>query len=486
MDADAADVDTRSNLRKFRMIWAGQLCAAIGSSLTGFVLGVWVFQTTGSATQFAIIFMASTLPGVIVAPFAGAIVDRFDRRVLMVVSNGAGGVVIAVLALLLWTDVIQVWHIYLTAAAAAAFGALHLTAFYAVTPRLVPKEKLGKANGLLQVTQAARIAAPLVAGVLLATIGLRGVILVDLATTVFAIVVLVSVRLSKNLTGAPGADRERSFLSDLGYGWSYLRQRPGLLRLVALFTGFNFCYALAGVLVQPLILSFSDEVTLGVLMFCGGAGFFAGSVLMSAWGGPKRRVRGILLLLAGGGVVLALHGLSPSPWLIAVVAPLFLLTLPILMGTSMALVQTKVEGESMGRVIAAVRMAGQAAMPVAYLLAGPLADRVAEPAMAPGRPLAGSAGELIGTGPGRGIALLFWVAGLALLLLAAAGASSRRLRRLEEELPDADARPAAPASAPAETQKEATAGTPEEPPAEPAAGPAEPSAAAAETGGTGR
>ncbi|QSB16328.1 MFS transporter [Natronosporangium hydrolyticum] len=449
MDAAPSAADTRRNVRKFQMIWAGQLCSAIGSSLTGFVLGVWVFQSTGSATQFAIIFMASTLPGVIVAPFAGAIVDRYDRRMLMVISNAAGGVVIAVLAALLWTDIIQVWHVYLTAAAAAVFGALHMTAFYAVTPQLVPKEKLGKANGLLQITQAARIAAPLVAGLLLATIGLRGVILIDLAASIFAILVLVLVPLRKELTNAPGADTNRSFLSDLGYGWTYLRSRSGLMALVLLFTGFNFCYAIAGVLVQPLILSFSNEVTLGILMFCGGAGFFAGSVLMSTWGGPKRRVRGILIILAIGGVVLALHGVAPSPWLIAVVAPLFLVTLPLLMGTSMALVQTKVEGEAMGRVIAAVRMAGQAAMPLAYVLAGPLADRVAEPAMADGAPLGDSVGSVIGAGPGRGIALIFWVVGLMLILLAIAGAASSKLRRLEEDLPDADhTAPATPPAAP--------------------------------------
>src|SRR5690606_23883175 len=145
------------------------------------------------------------------------------------------------------------------------------------------------------------------------------------------------------------------------------------------FAGFNFCYAMAGVLVQPLILSVSDEVTLGVLMFCGGAGFFVGSLVMSVWKGPRQRVRAILLILPVAGVVLALHGLAPSPWLIGVVAPLFLFTLPVLMTLSMVIVQTKVEAESMGRVIAAVRMIGQSEMPVAYLLAPLVVDRVVEP-----------------------------------------------------------------------------------------------------------
>lgn len=451
------DTKSRGHIGAFRVIWFGQLFAAIGNSLTGFVLGVWVFQSTGSATQFAIIFMAATLPGVIAAPFAGAIADRYDRRVVMVLGNAAGGVVIAVLAALLWTDVVQVWHLYLTAGAAALFATFHATAFFAITPVLVPKEQLGRANGLLQITQAVRIAAPALAGVLLAAFGLRGVILIDLGTTTFAILVLVSVRMSKDLTGAPGRGSDGSFAQDLGHGWRYLLQRPGLLRLAVLFAGFNFCFAVAGVLVQPLILSFSDEVTLGVLMFCGGAGFFLGGVLMSAWGGPRRRVRGILWTLVAGGVFLALHSLAPSPWLVGVVAPLFLFTLPIVNGTTMALVQTKVAADSMGRVIAAVRMAGQSAMPVAYLAAGPAVDHLAEPAMEPGTPLGGSIGQLIGTGPGRGIALIFWIFGILMVLLAVGGAASRRLRTVEASLPDGDvvAAPADAEPAPASTEADA-------------------------------
>jgi MFS transporter, DHA3 family, macrolide efflux protein len=436
------DNQVRGSVSTFGLIWFGQLFSAVGNSLTGFVLGVWVFQTTGSATQFAIIFMAATLPAVLIAPVAGAIADRFDRRWVMVASNAAGGVVIAALAGLLWTDLMQIWHLYLTAGAAALCGTFHMTAFYAITPRLVPKQHLGRANGMLQVTQAARIAAPLLAGVLLATVGLRGVILIDLATTAFAVGILLSLRVSKHLTAPPGSPADRSFVRDLGFGWRYLTQRPHLLRLVALFAGFNFCFAVGGVLVQPLILSFADEVTLGILMFCGGAGFFLGGVAMSAWGGPRRRVRGILWILAVGGVVLGLHGLAPSPWLIAVVAPLFLFALPIINGSTLALVQAKVPGEAMGRVIAAVRMAGHSTMPLAYLLAGPAVDYVAEPAMAPGTALGDSVGQIIGAGEGRGIALIFWIVGAAMVLLALVGATSRKLRNLETEVPDADEIPA--------------------------------------------
>jgi hypothetical protein len=223
---------------------------------------------------------------------------------------------------------------------------------------------------------------------------------------------------------------------DLSQGWVALRERPGLFQLALVFGAFNLLFGFAGVLVQPLILSFSSVATLGTLMFAGGSGLFAGGLVMSAWGGPKRRVRGIAWFVALGGVALALHALRPSPWLIAVVAPMFLFTLPIVNGSVMTLMQSSVPAEVLGRVVATVRMIGQAATPLAFLLAGPLADRVAEPALAEGGALSGSVGSLIGTGPGRGIAAIYLAIGAAMLLLALAPAALPRLRGLESTTPE--------------------------------------------------
>ncbi|MFY1637342.1 MFS transporter [Solwaraspora sp. WMMB335] len=424
-------------LRGFGVLWFGQTVSVVGSALTGFVLGVWVYQSTGSATQFAIISLSAVVPGIVLAPIAGVLADRRDRRGLMLIADAAAGAVTACVAVLLWTDQLTVWHIYLATAVTAACNTVHLTAFYAMLPLLVPREALGRANGLMQMTQAAQIAAPLLAGALVGTIGLRGVVLIDLCTMVVGMTLLVAARLDRSATAAPGAGKQVTLGEDLGHGWRLLRARPGLFQLAVLFGGFNLLFAMAGVLVQPLILSFGSAATLGVLMFAGGTGLFAGGLVMSAWGGPKRRVSGILGFLAFGGVVLALHGLRPSAWLIAVVAPLFLFILPIVSGSTLTLVQVKTPAESLGRVVATTRMIGQAATPFAYLVAGPLADRVAEPAMAPDGALAGSVGVLIGTGPGRGIALIFWVIGAGMLLLTLVAVTRPRLRRLETELPDA-------------------------------------------------
>lgn len=433
----------RIRTRLLVAVWLGQLVSLIGSSLTGFVLGVWVYQETGSVTQFSLIFLANTLPALVVAPFAGVLADRRDRRVLMLVSDLGAALGTATLAVLVAGGHLAVWHIWLVTAVSAACSTVHQVAYQAMTPALVGKEHLARFNGLSQISRATQIAAPLIAGTLVVTIGVGGVLLVDLATFTLAATSLLLLRLPASVTRPAGAGTRAAVLADAVAGWRHLRRHAGLWQLMVLFGAYNFLFGIAGVLVQPLILSFSSPDTLGRLMFAGGAGLFAGSLLMGAWGGPARRVHAIFLGLTGGGLALALHSLAPSPWLIAVAAPLFLFTLPIVNSSAVTLMQTKTEPAVLGRVLAAARVIGDASVPAAYLLAGPLADGVFEPLMRDDGALAGSVGAVIGTGPGRGTALVFAVTG-GLMVLVTALAWTRRPLRQVDLLPDA-----LPAAAPA-------------------------------------
>lgn len=417
-------------------IWLGQLVSLIGSSLTAFVLGVWVYQRTGSVTQFSLIFLAATLPAVLVAPFAGALADRRDRRRLMLVADTVAAVGTAALAALVAADALAVWHIYLATALSAAASTVHQVAYQAMTPALVGKRHLGRFNGLMQVSRAVQIAAPLIAGVLVVTIGIGGVIAIDLGTFAVAASTLLLVRLPAEVTRPAGSGPAEAVLRGAAAGWRHLRQRPGLLQLMVVFGAYNFLFGLAGVLVQPLILSFTTADTLGVLMFAGGAGLFAGSLVMGAWGGPTRRVTAVCGGLAAGGVALVLHAAAPSVWLIGVVAPLFLFTLPIVNSSTMTLIQTKTEPSVLGRVLATARVIGDASIPLAYVLAGPIADGLFEPLLRPDGALADSVGRVVGTGEGRGIALVFAVTGAAMVLLAAF-AWSRPVLRGVDDLPDA-------------------------------------------------
>lgn len=418
-------------MRKFAVIWAGQLVSVIGSALSAFVIGVWVYLDTGSVTQFVMIQFCAAVPGILVSPVAGVLADRWDRKRLMLAADLGAGLATAILLTLVSADALTVWPIYLTTALSSACNSFHLVAYSALVPALVPKKQLGRVNGLMQITQGVQIAAPLVAGALLGLVGLRGVLVIDLVSMAVAVTTLAVTSLPA--TEPANAELPRGFTA----GLKYLRGRAGLVDLVVVFCAFNFLFAIAGGLVQPLILSFSGPATLGVLMAAGGSGLFVGSLVMAAWGGPARKSQGVYLGLLLGGVFLVLHSLAPSPWLIAVVAPCFLFTLPLMSVSCMTLLQTKVAPEVLGRVLGAVRMLVSAATPIAYVLIGPLSDGVFEPLMAKDGPLAGSLGSLIGTGEGRGIALMFLVTGVLMLAVAAYAYTRPRLRAIDVELPDA-------------------------------------------------
>ncbi|NUT99226.1 MAG: MFS transporter, partial [Saccharothrix sp.] len=373
----------------------------------------------------------AVVPGILLAPYAGALADRYDRRRIMLLADSGAGVVTALLLVAVSTDALAVWQIYVASALTATLNSFHLIAYQALVPALVPPKHLGRVNGLMQLTQGVQIAAPLVAGALLGLVGLRGVLVIDVVSMVFAVAALLLARLPAGASGSRG-----SGASGLGAGLRWLRGAPGLFTLCVVFGVWNFLFAVAGGLVQPLILSFSSPATLGVLMAAGGSGLFVGGLVMGAWGGPKRRVLGIYAGLGLGGLFLVLHGLAPSPWLIGVAAPAFLFTLPLMNTCCVTLLQTKVDKDVLGRVLGVVRTLSTAAMPIAYLVIGPLSDGVAEPLMAPDGALASSLGAVIGTGEGRGIALIFLVVGALMLALTAFAWSRPRLRTVDD-LPDA-------------------------------------------------
>ena len=445
-------METLRVLRTFLIVWIGQIVSTVGSSLTGFVLGVWVYQQTGSATQFALIALCATLPAIVLAPIAGALVDRHDRRTVMILADFGAAASTVALALLYSADALQVWHIWAATGFNAICGAFQGPAYGASLSMLVPPEHRARANGLMQTGQALGIIAPVVAAGLVATIGVGGVIAIDLATFAFAVMTLFIVRIPRPEVSAAGAAARGTLRREAAFGWEYLRARRPLLWLTLLFAFFNFFISISAVLVQPLILSFSSVVSLGWLMMAGGSGMLAGSLVMGAWGGPKKRINGVLGFVVLGGIALFLHGLAPSPWLIAVMAPAFLFTIPVVGGSFTAILQGRVPPDVQGRVFAMVRMLGMIATPVAYVLAGPAADRVFEPAMAPGGALSGLLGPWIGTGDGRGIAVMFMVSGLVLSATALLAWGSPAIRAVERE----DAFEPAPAPAPstAATQPE--------------------------------
>jgi MFS transporter, DHA3 family, macrolide efflux protein len=371
------------------------------------------------------------------APIAGALVDRWDRRRAMILSDVGAGLCTAGIALLLLAGRLQAWHIYLAMAISSLFSAFQWPAYSAATTLLVPKEHLGRASGMVQLGEAAaQIASPVVAGALMGTIGIQGVILIDLATLCLAVFTLLLTRVPRPVATAEGRAGQGSLWREATYGWTYIRARPGLLGLLLFFLMTNFASGFVQVLFTPLVLSFTTATVLGAILSMGGVGFLVGSLTMSAWGGPRRRVDGILGAACFMGMVLFAAGLRPNAWILGAAAFLYFCGTPIMNGCSQAIWQSKTAPDVQGRVFATRRMIAWSSLPLAYLIAGPLADYVFEPLLAKGGLLAGSVGQVIGVGTGRGIALLYVILGSAMLLVVMTAFLSPRLRHLEAELPD--------------------------------------------------
>lgn len=422
----------------FILIWVGQLVSLTGSGLTGFALGLWTYQRTGSATQYALIFTCNILPAVVISPFAGSLVDRWDRRRALIASHLGVGAVTLLLALTLLAGRLEVWHVYLATASQAALNTFQWLALSAAVTLVVPPKHLGRASAMTQLCEAtARIVAPALGGAMLLSVSLWGVLLVNCLTALAAVTTLLFVHIPRPAARAEGQGESASFLRDLTFGWSYVTARKGLLALLVFFAVTNFLSGAVVVLSTPFILSFASAATLGVMLSVAGVGMLAGSLLMSAWGGPRRRVNVVLgfEMLAGVSIVFAALGSSPAP--VAVAIFVFAFSVAMTLAASQAIWQSRIDPAVQGRVFAVRRMIAWSTLPLAYLLAGPLADKVFNPLLVAGGPLAGTVGRALGVGPARGIGLLLVVLGSFVVLISAAGFTYPRLRLVEDELPEA-------------------------------------------------
>lgn len=438
-------------MRTFFLVWLGQLVSSLGSALTRFGLGVWVFEETSSATSFALILFFAVLPGILLSPVAGAYVDRWDRRRVMIATDAGAALGTLAIALLLFAGRLEMWHIYTVVAAGGALGAFQGPAHGATTSLLVPKEQFARAIGLVQFGQAGvRIAAPVAAAALMGAIGFRGILLIDFATFLFAAGTLLLVAIPSPAR-APDRGKKPPIWREAAYGWRYLLERRGLAGLVAVFAVINLAMAIAQGVYQPMVLSTASRTALGTISSIGGLGMLAGSLLLGVWGGPRRKIHGVLGAAGLAGLFHVLFGIRAAEpvWAAALFGILF--TAPFVTGSVTAVMMRKVAPEVQGRVFATIQMLAMSSAPVAYLVAGPLADRVFEPLLRPGGPLAGSVGSIIGVGPGRGMGMMMIVAGVVMALATLAGILDPRIRNLEEELPDAvDAAPTPPSEVEAE------------------------------------
>jgi predicted MFS family arabinose efflux permease len=404
----------------------------VGSSISDFALGIWVYTSSGSVFQFALISLAFVVPKLLVSPFAGVMVDRWNRRTVMILSDAVHALLMGSVLLILQFGTLQSWHLYLITALAAVASSFQWPAYQALIPQLVPQAKLGSANGLIDLAFGiAQLAAPLGGGLLLVWIDLRGIVLIDLITFFVALFALLLVRVPDLVGAAATTAAITNWRAEFLEGWTFIRHDRGLLGLMLYIAVTVFLTGFVHVLTPPLVLSFASEAALGLILTVGGIGLLSGGLLMSIWGGPRPRIYGLLLfdLLAIAAMLLA--GFFTSTWVLALVAFLFFVGLPISRSSAQSIWQSKVPLHLQGRVFVTRDMLAIGATPLAFLAAGPLADYLFEPLLQPNGALATSAGLWFGVGAGRGVALIFFCLGLCFLITNLCAWWSPTLRKVE-------------------------------------------------------
>ncbi|MBV9389914.1 MAG: MFS transporter [Chroococcidiopsidaceae cyanobacterium CP_BM_ER_R8_30] len=426
-----------SSMRVFIFIWFGQLASLIGSALTNFALGVWVYQRSESVTLFALISLSGTLPGILISPVAGVLIDRWNRRQVMLLANLGAGLGTLAIAILLFVGQLKIWHLYLFTASNSTWSAFQLPAYAAATTLLVPKHHLSRASGLIHLGESiARLIAPILAGILIVVIKIQGVLQLSFATFLFALLTLLIVQFPEARTKNTGV-AEISLKRGLTYGLIYIKERPGLLGLLIFLATVNFLAGIVEVLATPLVLSFTSAAMLGTIMSISGSGMLLGSLVMSTWGGAKCYINSVFRFMLLGGLCILIAGLRPEVSLFTISAFLFFFGLPIINGSIQVIFQRKVAPDIQGRLFALTNTIAGAFLPLAYIVAGPLADRVFQPLLVSNGLLAGSLGKIVGIGPGRGIGLMFIVVGTLTMLATVVAYQYLPLRLLEKQLPDA-------------------------------------------------
>jgi MFS family permease len=430
-------------MRAFTIVWLGQIVSLLGTGMTNFALAFWLFEQTGKATTLTLAMFFFIAPSILLSPLAGALVDRSNRKVIIVLSDLAAGVTTLALVFLLTTDSLQIWHIYVANVVAGAFNSLQFPAFGAAVTMMIPKQHYARASGMMSLADAASgILAPVFAGALLGVVGLQGIMLLDVVTFVVAIAAILVVAIPQPERTAEGVAGQGSLWQESLYGFRYIWRRPSLLGLQLVFFALNFLAMFGLAVLVPMILARTgnNELALASVQSIGAIGGVAGGLLLSTWGGPRRKVHGVLIGMFLGsllGEFVMGVGQTVPVWAFGAFMSHFFI--PIINGSNQAIWQAKVAPDVQGRVFSVRRLIAQVTAPVAVVIAGPLADNLFEPAMQSSGAWSDMFGWLVGTGPGAGMGLMLVLAGVFGAAVGLAGYLFPAIRDAETILPDHEA-----------------------------------------------
>ena len=419
-------------MKKFMMIWIGELISSIGSGMTAFALSIYVYEMTGSVSYVSLVTLLAYLPTILLSPLGGVLADRYDRRILMIIGDLFSGLG---LLYILWQIQIgagSMLPILIGVTFNAVFVALLEPSYRATITDLLTQEEYDRASGMVQMAGNARyLLSPALAGILLAVADIRLILVLDISTFFITITMVALVR---KTIQKPVKRETQGFLTEMKQGFTVITENKGILSLVIIMAFVCFFIGFVQTLTGPMVLAVSDARTVGILESVCAIGMLVGSV----WIGFVGIRGGYARVLCGAGifcgVFMALAGVNRNLWVTGIGIFLFFLSLPFMNTCADVLVRVNIPNELQGRVWGMISLLTQAGTVLAYASCGVLAAYLFEPMLAEKGILAGSVGRLIGTGEGRGIGFLLILSGIGMALCASTIGHSRGVRALQKNL----------------------------------------------------
>ena len=437
--------NNKTGVTGFFFIWIGQVISILATGMSSFALSLWIIQQSDSATIYGLSRVAFVTPILLLSPIAGVIIDRYSRKWIMILSDLIAALATVIILVFALRGDLQVWHIMIANIVQGIGTAFQGPAYSAAISTMVPKKLYGRINGLMSLMRSGpAVLAPIFAGALYPVIGISGLLIIDLTTFFVAVVAVTLVTIPDPEQSTENVISKGNLWEESLFGVKYLLRNRGLFYMEMMFFFGNLFGGMASTLFSPMILKITEDnsLTLGFVLSASTIASVAGALIMSAWGGPKRRIHGVLLgtfISCLFGLALIGIGRSPLVWIIGGV--IFAGFNPIVNGCEMTILQTKVPQDVQGRVFSAVNFVSWLTNPIAPIIAGLLADNVMEPLMLSGSNLASILGSIFGDQPGSGMGLIISLCGIGAALAGLSGYLFPALRNVETLLPDHGAEP---------------------------------------------
>ncbi|AKB29586.1 Macrolide-efflux protein [Methanosarcina siciliae T4/M] len=416
---------------KFLFIWFGQFISIIGSGLTIFSLGVYVYQQTGTASSYVFILMCAFLPPFLLKPYGGILADRYDRRLMMVFGDSGSTLGLLFIFVMMLKGNIELWQIYLGIAISSIFSAFQEPAYKALITDLLPENQYAKASGLVQLASSAQyLISPFLAGIILTIMDIKFVFLIDVTTFLIASSIVIWIRNTLGRTQITKS--EQNNLADLREGIQEFSKNRGVVNLIITIMLVLFFVGLLQSLIIPMLLNLTTVKAAGITQSICASGILIGSLFIGVFGSKNKHVKTLSISLFMSGLFFANLGLSTNIAFVTLAGFMFFATLPFINTSLEVLIRKNIDNSKQGRVWSIISMITYLGYIIAYAVAGFLADKIFNPLLEPEGLLSETAGSIIGVGEGRGIALMFIISGLMISVVALLIWQNKRIKQLED------------------------------------------------------